>query len=104
MIENPYNWYTECIEYAKENKHAMEYGLFFLIDENAPENAKKCYRKYLDLCIKPFLSNELHILENTRMVGFHETDNSIELEQIELFKKLVQKGYINNDVYPPKII
>ena len=104
MIENPYNWYTECIEYAVKNKRSMQYGMFVLLKDNVPENIRNSYKKYLDLCIKPFLSNELHILENNKIIGFLETDNPIELEQIELFKQLVEKGYINNDIFPPKII
>lgn len=104
MVENPYNWYTECTTYAVGNKYSLQYGMFFLIKDNAPENIDSVYRKYLDLCIKPFLSNELHILENNRIVGFLKTDNPIELEQIEIFKQLVEKGYINNDIFPPKII
>lgn len=103
MIDNPYNWYLECGEYAIENKNSMDYGFLFLIDNNAPDSVKKSYRKYLDLCIKPFLSMNLHIIKNNHIVGFSDTDNSTELEQIKLFNKLVEKGFINNDVYPPTI-
>ncbi|MCQ2173319.1 MAG: hypothetical protein MJZ17_11335 [Bacteroidales bacterium] len=104
MIENPYNWYLECGKYAIENKHSMDYGLFFRIEENAPENVKKSYRKYLDICIKPFISMGLHMIEDNHIVDFVRTDNPIEQEQIELFQYLVDIGYIDNSVFLPKVI
>jgi len=104
MIENPYNWYLESSKYAIENKYSMDYGLFFLIDEKAPENVQKSYRKYLDLCINPFISMGLHLIEKDHIVGFIETDNPIEKEQIDVFSQLVKNGYIDNSVFSPKVI
>lgn len=104
MIENPLDWYNECGKYAIDNQYYSRYGVFFLIKEETPAIVKEKYRKYLDLCIKPFLSNEVHIFKDGHIVGFEPTDNPALQEQIDIFKQLVQKGYINNDVYPPKVI
>ena len=104
MIENPYNWYLECINYAIKNKYSMDYGLFFIIDEKAPESIKQDYKKYLDLCINPFISMGLHLIEHNHIVGFLETDNPVEKEQIDIFNQLVKRGYIDNTVFSPKVI
>lgn len=104
MIENPYNWYSECAKYAIKNKFHVEYGFLFLIDDKAPQSVKASYMKYIELCIGPFLSNEVHIFKDGHIVGFEPTDNPALQEQIDIYKQLVQKGYINNDVYPPKVI
>lgn len=104
MIDNPQEWYYECGDYAIDNKYNNEYGFLFLIDNDAPEAVKKTYKKYLELCIKPFLSNGIHIVKNGHIDGFEKTDSPALLEQIELFYQLVQMGYINNDVFPPKVI
>ena len=50
------------------------------------------------------MSNEIHILENGHITSFEHTDNPALQEQIELFKLLVKKGYIDNNVFPPKVI
>lgn len=104
MIENPYNWYLECVDYAITNKTSMDYGLLFLIDESAPENVKTSYLKYLDICINPFISRGLHFVKDNHIAGFLETNNPIEQEQIRLFKYLVHQGIIDNSVFSPKII
>lgn len=104
MIENPKQWYLECLDYAIENKNSMDFGLFFLIDDDAPEKIKNSYKKYLDLCIKPFISMGFHLIKDNHISGFIETDNPTAQEQIELFKQLISKGYIDNTVFLPKII
>ena len=104
MIENPIDWYLECGKYAIDNRYSNQFGLFFLIRDNAPDTIKNIYRKYLDLCIKPFLSLGLFRIKNNNIVDFEETKNPVELEQIELFKQLIKKGYIDNTVFPPRII
>lgn len=97
MLENPNDWYFECGKYAKQNKYTMEYGALFLIDDNAPDTVKNVYRKYINLCLKPFKSLGLCKFENNRLVGFFETDNPTEQEQIDIIKELIRKGYLDNN-------
>lgn len=97
MIENPYNWYLECGKYAKPNKYTMEYGALFLIDDNAPDAVKNIYQKYINLCLKPFISLGLCKFENNRLIGFFEADNPTEQEQVNIIKELIRTGYLDNN-------
>jgi len=99
MAENPRDWYEQCGKYAVENKYSMDFGVLFLLKPNAPENIKILFRKYIELCKKPFHALGLNVYKDKCIVGFLPTDDLFEQEQIEIAKRLIETGYLNNNPY-----
>ncbi len=95
----PYEWYLESGKYAIKNKHCMDYGALFLLQPEAPPEAIEAYKKYINLCKKPFMNRNLCLYKNNRVVSFLPTNDPLEQEQIEIFKQLIKDGYINNDPF-----
>lgn len=99
MRENPREWYEQCGKYAVANKYSMDFGVLFVLKPNAPEHIKDVFRKYIELCKKPFHSLGLNVYENNCIVDFLPTENLFEREQIEVAKQLIKTGYLNNDPF-----
>lgn len=98
MIENPYDWIDDFVEYVIE-PNDPQYGSLVIIADNAPEKAKESFRKYIHLISHAILSWGGFMLRNGVIVEDEETMDEWGKIQFAMFEKLVKQGYIKNDPY-----
>jgi hypothetical protein len=101
MIETVKTMFDGFVHWAKPADGCKEIriGDFVELGEDAPEEAKESYRKYISLISRHLLSNDDLIIENLRIVGIAETATGKSREQLEIVMRLIADGWIDNDPF-----
>lgn len=101
MIETADTMVEGFIRWAKFPQKGKKFftGDFVELEKDAPEEAKKSYRKYIGLISRHLLSNDDLIIENLRIVGITETATGKSREQLEIVMRLIADGWIDNDPF-----